>query len=101
MERFRLLDVAVSTQVHGGGHCDEAVDVGCGCRPADRLRSVGAAFQYPSIAAQRRTGSPAPPDVTSCHRDDRRRKRDTHDRVISRDDVLKRLLPCAPERYRV
>jgi integrase len=43
---------------------------------------------------------PAPPDVTSCHGDDRRRKRDTHDRVISRDDVLKRLLPCAPERYR-
>lgn len=30
----------------------------------------------------------------------RRRKRDTHDRVISRDDVLKRLLPTAPDRYR-
>jgi hypothetical protein len=29
MERFRLLDVPVATQAHGGGHCDGAVDVGC------------------------------------------------------------------------
>jgi hypothetical protein len=46
MERFRLLDVPVSTQVHGGSHCDEALDVGCGCETA----VVGRQIDYGPLA---------------------------------------------------
>jgi hypothetical protein len=40
MEPCMSLDVCMSTHVHGGGHCDGVVDVGCGCQAGDAPRSV-------------------------------------------------------------